>query len=51
LLKNGRLKGQLTGMINNTRVVKDLRIGLPSGSDGAISERPVLLDDYRASIP
>jgi hypothetical protein len=51
LVKNGGPRGTVRDLDNDTRVVREVRLGLPGGSAGAPLGGRLLVDDYRASLP
>ncbi len=51
LLKNGGPRGTVNDLMNDERLVREIRIGAPGGSAGAEPGGVFLIDDYRATAP
>lgn len=51
LLKNDGPRGTVNDLANDTRIVREIRIGTPAGSAGAVAGETVLIDNYGASAP
>ncbi len=51
LVKNGGPRGTVRDLDNDTRVVREVRLGLPGGAGGSPLGSSMLIDDYQASLP
>jgi peptidyl-Asp metalloendopeptidase len=51
LVKNGGNRGAIRDLQNDEWQVREVRVGIPSGSAGVPPGGVLLVDDYRASIP